>query len=93
MNCILRGIKNVDYVSRKDGEQKKGIELHCERKPFPTENFIGGSDVCFTEYIPINQNTKELIARVLSIPMLSEISLIYVQNGRYSSLVDVEYNP
>ncbi|MCH5197915.1 MAG: hypothetical protein J1E34_03315 [Oscillospiraceae bacterium] len=93
MNCTLMGIKKIDYTNRATGELKSGLELHCERKPFPTENFLPGSSVCFTQYLANNANTSDLVAKVLNIPLMSEISLVFVQNGRYSTFVDVEYTP
>lgn len=89
MICILRGIKRVDYVSKKDNERKQGIELHCERKPYPSEPFTPGSDVVFTEYLPFTDQSAALCNSVLQFPIMSEIDLVYIQNGKYSNLVDV----
>lgn len=89
MKAILRGIKNVEYTKRDTGEFKRGLELHCLRKPFPLEPFVEGSDVVFTEYLAITDNSQQLVDAVLKMPFGAVIDLQYVQNGRFSSLVDV----
>lgn len=89
MMAILRGIKVVEYP--KNGEMKRGIELHCERKPYPSEGFIAGSDVVFTEYVSIRDEASEQFAkRIKDFEIGSKIELVYVQMGRYSTLVDVQ---
>lgn len=89
MIAILRGIRLIDYVSKKDDQRKQGIELHCERKPYPGEPYVEGSDVVFTEYIPMNENNSQFVNRIKALPIMTEIDLVYVQNGRFSNLVDV----
>lgn len=89
MRAILRGIRKVEYTKQDTKEFRRGIELHCERKPYPTEPFVPGSDVVFTEYLRIDENSEALCAEILKIPIGSVVDLQYVQNGRYASLVDV----
>lgn len=88
--AVLRGIKKVKYTKKDTGELKEGLELHCERPPYPNEPFVPGSDVVFTEYWAITeQNSKALAETILKWEIGSKIDLIYVQNGRFSNLVDV----
>lgn len=89
MLCTLYGIKRVDYQKRDTGERKQGLELHCCRSPYPTEGFTADSVVCFTEYLPINESSASLANEILKWPLGSKIDLVYIQSGRFSSLIDV----
>lgn len=89
MDAVLYGIKNVEYTKRDTGEHKEGIELHLLRKTYPQENFIPGSAVVFTEYLPLTANSRGQIDEIKKFPMGSIVNLVYVQNGRYSNLVEV----
>lgn len=89
MQCILLGLKKVDYIKKGSDERKQGLELHCIRDPYPAEGYTNDSKVCFTEYFPISSSSAALANEILKWPLGSVIDLVYIQNGRYSNLVDV----
>lgn len=87
MKATLVGLEYVKYTRKKDNTLVSGISMHVHKDPPPnkTQTFKGREVIT----VWISESSAELFNKVRSLPVDTEIDVIYEYDGRNSYVSDV----